>query len=64
MWMGGPVPLGYDLQGRTLVVNELEAKTVRRIFERYAVLRSVHDLKAELDRAGYVSKRRVNEAGA
>ncbi len=63
MWMGGPVPLGYDLQGRSLVVKEDEAKTVRHIFERYVVLRSVHDLKAELDRDGYVSKRRVNKAG-
>ena len=63
MWMGGPVPLGYDLQGRSLVVKEDEAKTVRHIFERYIVLRSVHDVKAELDRDGYVSKRRVNKAG-
>jgi site-specific DNA recombinase len=63
MWMGGPVPLGYDLQGRSLVINEDEAKTVRHIFERYVELRSVHDLKAELDRDGYVSKRRVTAAG-
>ena len=63
MWMGGPVPLGYDLQGRALVINEGEASTVRHIFERYAVLGSVHILKAELNRNGYVSKRRVNEIG-
>lgn len=63
MWMGGPVPLGYDLQGRSLSINEAEAKTVQHIFQRYLVLRSVHDLKAELDRDSYVSKRRVNEAG-
>ncbi|NQW08415.1 MAG: recombinase family protein [Alphaproteobacteria bacterium] len=63
MWMGGPVPLGYDLDGRSLVINEQEAATVRHIFEHYAALGSVHDLKAELDRDGYVSKRRVNGAG-
>lgn len=63
MWMGGPVPLGYDLQGRSLVINAAEAKTVRHIFERYMVLRAVHDLKVELDRDGYVSKRRVNGSG-
>jgi site-specific DNA recombinase len=63
MWMGGPVPLGYDLQGRSLVINDAEAETVHHIFERYVELRSVHDLKAELDRDGYVSKRRVNKAG-
>src|ERR1700681_2508425 len=35
MWMGGNVPLGYDVAGRRLVVNEAEAKTVKSIFERY-----------------------------
>ena len=31
MWMGGKVPLGYDVQSRKLVVNEPEATRVRRI---------------------------------
>ena len=30
MWMGGNVPLGYDVRDRKLVVNEAEAATVRR----------------------------------
>ena len=34
MWMGGFVPLGYDVKDRKLVVNEAEAATVR------------HDLRA------------------
>ena len=29
MWMGGSVPLGYDVRDRKLVVNETEAATVR-----------------------------------
>src|SRR5471032_1870426 len=33
MWMGGTIPLGYDVKGRELVINETEAKTVRDIFE-------------------------------
>ena len=36
MWMGGSVPLGYDVRDRKLVVNEAEAATVRRIFEGFA----------------------------
>jgi site-specific DNA recombinase len=32
-WMGGPLPLGYDIRDRKLVVNEAEAAVVRRIFE-------------------------------
>jgi DNA invertase Pin-like site-specific DNA recombinase len=31
MWMGGNVPLGYDADERTLVINPAEAETVRRI---------------------------------
>ena len=33
MWMGGKVPLGYDVRDRKLVVNEAEAARVRRVFE-------------------------------
>ena len=45
MWMGGNVPLGYDVKDRKLVVNEAEAETVRLIFRRYAELGSVRLLQ-------------------
>src|ERR1700741_201544 len=64
MWMGGNVPLGYDVKDRKLIVNEAEAATVRLIFRRYAELGSVTLLKAELDRLGIVSKRREGAGGA
>ena len=67
MWMGGLPPLGLDVPvggantgDRKLVVNSTEARTVRHIFRRYAVLKSVRALKEELDRDGIVSKVRVN----
>ena len=63
MWMGGNVPLGYDVAGRRLVVNEAEAKTVRSIFERYLELGCVRLLQTELDRLGIRSKQRVAETG-
>src|SRR5256712_13931868 len=63
MWMGGNVPLGYDLKHRKLVVNAAEAKTVRLIFERYLDLGCVMALRTELERLGIRSKRRVTEAG-
>jgi DNA invertase Pin-like site-specific DNA recombinase len=51
MWMGGFVPLGYDVKDRKLVVNEVEAKKVRMIFERFVKLGSatvlVRALRAE-----------------
>lgn len=40
MWMGGPLPLGYDVRNRLLVVNEAEAVVVRRIFADFARDRS------------------------
>jgi DNA invertase Pin-like site-specific DNA recombinase len=41
MWMGGTVPLGYDVVDRKLVVNQAEAATVRAIFEAFVELGSV-----------------------
>jgi DNA invertase Pin-like site-specific DNA recombinase len=41
MWMGGPVPLGYDVVDRKLVPNAVEADTVKHIFQRYLALPSV-----------------------
>jgi hypothetical protein len=63
MWMGGNVPLGYDVKDRKLITNETEAATVRLIFKRYAELGSVSLLRAELDRLGIVSKRREGAGG-
>ena len=64
MWMGGNVPLGYDVKDRKLIVNEAEAEPVRTIVRRYAELGSVALLKAELDRLGIVNKRREGAGGA
>ena len=51
IWMGGFVPLGYDVRDRKLLVNEAEAVQVRRIFQGFAELEScmklVHALRAE-----------------
>jgi DNA invertase Pin-like site-specific DNA recombinase len=56
MWMGGNIPLGYDLQDRKLVVNAKEAKTVEAIFRLYAELGAVGEVKAEVDRLGLRTK--------
>ena len=55
MWMGGLPALGYDVKERRLVVNSTEAETVRHIFRRYCELKSVRQLKRDLDGAGVVS---------
>ncbi len=38
IWMGGNPPVGYDVDSRKLVVNPVEADTVRLIFQRYLEL--------------------------
>jgi DNA invertase Pin-like site-specific DNA recombinase len=56
MWMGGNVPLGYDADERTLVINPAEAETVRRIFALYRELCCVRRVKEEADRLGLRTK--------
>ena len=66
MWMGGMLPLGYDQPApgtRTLLVNEVEAVLVRKIYSDYLDLGSVHRLSNELAREGIVSKRWVAASG-
>jgi DNA invertase Pin-like site-specific DNA recombinase len=48
IWMGGVVPLGYELHERRLVINRVEAEVVRQIFRRYLELGCVRLLKEEL----------------
>jgi len=66
MWMGGNVPLGYDVPtdtSRALVVNEAEAATVRTIFDAYLEFGSVHALQRWLDEQGIRSKQRTTRSG-
>ncbi len=63
IWMGGNVPLGYDLQDRKLIINPAEAEKVRHIFSRYVSLRSAVVLVKELREEGIVSKRWTARSG-
>jgi len=63
MWMGGPVPLGFDVTDRKLVINVAETEAVRSIYRLYLQYKTVHDLKHELDRRGVVSKIRTFACG-
>ncbi len=56
LWMGGTLPLGYDVKDKELIINEKEAKTVKHIFERYVELKSMAELARELNREGYRTK--------
>ena len=50
IWMGGWAPLGYDVKGRKLIINEAEARVVRSIFKRFAGFKSGTNLVRELAR--------------
>jgi DNA invertase Pin-like site-specific DNA recombinase len=58
IWMGGWIPFGYDLQDRKLLINEAEAKIVRRIFDRFIKSGSPLTIVAEL-----AAQRVVNRYG-
>ncbi len=62
-WMGGTVPIGYNLRDRKLVINPDEAGMVRRIFERYLELKSVRLLEEDLAARGIVSATKVSRNG-
>jgi site-specific DNA recombinase len=56
MWMGGFVPLGYDVKDRKLVVNEAEAKKILMIFERFIKIGSATALVRALRNEGVTGK--------
>jgi site-specific DNA recombinase len=67
MWMGGRVPLGYDLKDRKLIINRREAEQVQEIFRAYLNLGCVRKLKAHLEERRIGSKVRTSssqEAGS
>jgi site-specific DNA recombinase len=64
MWMGGLVPLGYDLKDRKLVPNPKEAERVAKIFSFYLELGCVRKLAERLDREAIRSKVWITRTGA
>jgi DNA invertase Pin-like site-specific DNA recombinase len=56
IWVGGPVPLGYRVIDKKLVVVPEEAEAVRTIFTRYLELGSMRPLIEDLDRRGIRTK--------
>ncbi|HEY4135535.1 MAG TPA: recombinase family protein [Alphaproteobacteria bacterium] len=63
MWMGGVIPLGYDVRDRKLLINEAEAKTVQTIFELYRKHTNTRLVKDAADRLGLRTKEFVLVTG-
>jgi len=64
MWMGGLIPLGYNLEDRKLVPNPKEAELVSKIFTLYLELGCVRKLAERLDRDKIRSKVWITQTGA
>jgi len=56
MWMGGTVPLGYEVRDRKLVIVQEQAEQVRLIFKRYLDLGSLDLLLKDLRSRGILTK--------
>jgi DNA invertase Pin-like site-specific DNA recombinase len=48
LWVGGPLPLGYDMKDGKIAVVESEAEQVKLIYKRYLELSGVNALVRDL----------------
>ena len=62
-WLGGNVPLGYNVVDKKLVVNENEASLVRKIFGMYLENPSTKAVARTLNSEGHRTKARTTRAG-
>jgi site-specific DNA recombinase len=63
LWMGGNVPLGYDPDGRTLKINEVDARIIRTIYDLYKEHRNIRIVKTEADKRGLKTAIRTLSSG-
>src|SRR6185436_1473668 len=63
LWVGGPLPLGYDMKDGKIVVVEHEAEQVRLIFRRYLELSGVNALVRDLKERNIRTKTRLLATG-
>jgi site-specific DNA recombinase len=63
LWVGGPLPLGYDMKDGKITVVESEAEQVRLIFRRYLELSGVNALVRDLKERNIRTKTRLLATG-
>jgi len=64
LWVGGPLPLGYEMKDNKIAVVEGEAERVRLIFRRYLELGGVNALVRDLRERNIRTKARLLATGA
>lgn len=60
MWMGGPIPMGYNGRDRQLFVNEEEASTIQKVFALYLEVGNVPELLKRLKAEGVLTAARLS----
>jgi site-specific DNA recombinase len=63
LWVGGPLPFGYDMKDGKIVVVENEAEQVRLIYQRYLELSGVNALVRDLRERNIRTKTRLLATG-
>ena len=58
MWMGGTISLGYDVIAKKLIINQVEAETLRAIFSAFVRIKSVQGTLRWARREGLKTKQR------
>jgi site-specific DNA recombinase len=64
LWVGGPLPLGYDMKDGKIAVVESEAEQVRLIYRSYLELSGVNALVRDLKERNIRTKARLLTTGA
>jgi site-specific DNA recombinase len=64
LWVGGPLPLGYDMKDGKIAVVESEAEQVRLIYQRYFELSGVNALVRDLKERNIRTKAKLLATGA
>jgi site-specific DNA recombinase len=64
LWVGGPLPLGYDMKDGKVAAAENEAEQVRLIYRRYLELNGVNALVRDLKERNIRTKKKLLKTGA
>src|SRR5258705_1302877 len=64
IWVGGNLPLGYEMKDGKIAIVEEEAELVRSLFRRYLELGSVNELLRDLKERNIRTKTRLLSTGA
>jgi DNA invertase Pin-like site-specific DNA recombinase len=63
LWVGGNLPLGYEMKDGKIAIVEVEAELVRSIYRRYLELGSVNELLRDLKERNIRTKSRLLSTG-